>query len=94
MDSSSKQTIQSCVRCLYDTRIPAIHFDENGLCNYCRQYDIMQQEYPTGSEGEKFLQAYVNKMKEDGKGKPYDVVIGVSGGCDSSYMLHLAKKKY
>ncbi len=85
---------QICTRCIYDTHIPDISFDKHGVCNYCRQYDQMQIEYPTGEEGRKILKAYVEQMKKDGKGKPYDVVIGVSGGCDSSYMLHLAKKEF
>ncbi len=87
-------TFQICSRCIYDTHIPYISFDHEGICNYCRQYEQMNREYPTGSEGRKILETYVEKMKEDGKGKPYDVVIGVSGGCDSSYMLHLAKKEF
>ena len=33
-------------------------------------------------------------MKEKGKGKKYDCIIGVSGGTDSSYLLHIAKKNY
>jgi N-acetyl sugar amidotransferase len=85
---------QICTRCIYDSHIPHISFDQNGECNYCKQYDQMQTEYPIGKEGRKILDAYVAQMKKDGKGKPYDVVIGVSGGCDSSYMLHFAKKEF
>lgn len=40
------------------------------------------------------IEDYVKQIKTDGRGKKYDVVIGVSGGCDSSYMLHLAKNVY
>lgn len=85
---------QICTRCIYDTNIPHISFDLNGVCNYCHDYDQMQVEYPIGKEGHKVLEAYVEQMKKDGKEKPYDVVIGVSGGCDSSYMLHFAKKEF
>ena len=67
-----------------------VSFDDEGVCNYCRQYDLMEEEYPTNAAGKNILDAYVAQMKKDGKGKAYDVVIGVSGGCDSSYMLHLA----
>lgn len=83
---------QVCKRCIYDSSIPNIHFDSDGVCNYCRQYDEMNKQYPTGEEGWQILEAMAQKMKEAGKDKPYDVVIGVSGGCDSSYMLHLAKQ--
>jgi len=81
-----------CKRCIYHNEIPAISFDHEGICNYCRQYDEMNVTYPTGDEGRRKLEEMVEMMKKDGKGKPYDVVIGVSGGCDSSYMLHLAKE--
>ena len=83
-----------CKICIYDETIPAISFDAEGVCSYCRQYEQMQAEYPTGAEGRKRLDAMVAEIKKDGAGKPYDVVIGVSGGCDSSYMLHLAKREF
>jgi N-acetyl sugar amidotransferase len=85
---------QICSRCIYDTHIPYISFDAKGICNYCHQYNQMQVEYPTGKEGRRILESFVEQVKKDGKGKPYDVVIGVSGGCDSSYMLHFAKKEF
>jgi N-acetyl sugar amidotransferase len=86
--------ITVCQRCIYDSRIPKISFNEEGICNYCHQYDQMVDEYPIGAEGEKVIDQEVSQAKIDGKGKPYDVVIGVSGGADSSYMVHLARKKY
>ena len=86
--------IQVCTRCIYDSRIPKISFNDEGVCNYCEQYDQMMEEYPTGKVGEDILAKEVEQVKKDGIGKPYDVVIGVSGGADSSYMLHLAKNKY
>ena len=90
----SDSEIQVCSRCIYDSRIPKIYFNAYGACNYCIQYDQMTNEYPTGSVGMKFILKEVEQIKKDGIGKPYDVVIGVSGGADSSYILHLAKKKF
>jgi hypothetical protein len=52
----------------------------------------MDREYPTGAEGQKRLLEIADKIKQDGRGKKYDVIVGVSGGCDSSYMLYLAKQ--
>jgi tRNA(Ile)-lysidine synthase TilS/MesJ len=34
----------------------------------------------------------VNSMKQDGKNGLYDCIIGMSGGTDSSYLLHIAKQ--
>jgi N-acetyl sugar amidotransferase len=81
-----------CTRCIYDDHIPYITFDSQGVCNYCHQHDALEREYPTDERGTRLLEGIVHKIKEDGKGKPYDVVVGISGGCDSSYMLYLAKK--
>lgn len=80
-----------CNRCTYDEKIPYITFDENGICNYCHEYDIMDKEYPTGEEGWKRLKQIANKIKSESRGD-LDVVVGVSGGRDSSYMLHLCKE--
>ena len=94
LNTYRKGEIQTCSRCIYDSRIPRISFDDEGVCNYCRQYDQMMAEYPIGSEGLAIIEKEVAQAKKDGIGKPYDVVIGVSGGADSSYMLHIAKKKF
>jgi len=85
--------MQVCSRCIYDERIPDITFDENGVCNYCHQYDMLEKEYPTGEKGWEILQKLAEKIRQDGESRKYDVVVGVSGGCDSSYMLYLVKEK-
>jgi N-acetyl sugar amidotransferase len=83
---------QRCTRCLYDDTVPSISFDENGVCNYCQIHDQMNIQYPTGAEGNKILFKIADQIKKDGRGKKYDVAVGVSGGCDSSYMLYMCKK--
>ena len=84
--------MKSCSRCLYDETVPNISFDENGVCNYCHIHDQLNQEYPTGEEGKRRLNAIADKIRKDGRGKPYDVIVGVSGGADSSYLVYLAKE--
>ena len=84
--------MKTCTRCIYDETIPMIHFDSEGVCNYCRQYEEMDKQYPTGEAGKQILDKMVEEIKRDGRRKKYDVVVGVSGGCDSSYMLHMAKQ--
>ncbi|MDO9537845.1 MAG: N-acetyl sugar amidotransferase [Thermoplasmata archaeon] len=81
-----------CTRCIYDDATPGISFDENGVCNYCKIHDEMEAQYPTGEAGWKKLEEMAAQIKKAGKGKKYDCIIGVSGGCDSSYLLHLSKK--
>lgn len=83
-----------CTRCIYDDAVPNISFDGEGVCNYCRQIDALEVEYPTGLEGEARMQKLVDEMKAAGRGKKYDAIIGVSGGCDSSYLVHQMKEAY
>ena len=84
--------MRRCTRCLYDETVPNIIFDENGICNYCHIHDHLNREYPTGEEGKIRLEAIADDIRKDGRGKPYDVIVGVSGGADSSYMLYLTKE--
>lgn len=85
--------VKVCSRCIYDERVNAITFDQDGVCNYCRQIEDLVDEYGTGKEkGEEKLRQIVEEVKAAGKGKKYDCVIGVSGGTDSSYMVYLAKE--
>lgn len=83
--------VEICSKCIYDERVPGISFDDEGVCNYCRQLESLSKLYGTGTdEGNKKLEKIIDDIKRAGKGKKYDCVIGVSGGTDSSYMLHLA----
>jgi len=86
---------QICCRCINDETVPNIVFDENGVCNYCKMMDQLQEEYKTGTEeGKQMFLQIVEEIKKAGKGKQYDCVIGVSGGTDSSYMVHMAVKEW
>ena len=72
---------------------PDITFDEKGICNYYYEFqESYKEKVRSGEQGEKELAEIVEKIKEDGKGKPYDCVMGLSGGVDSTYVAHLAKK--
>lgn len=79
-----------CSRCILDTTVPDIHFDKDGVCNYCKIHDELEKAHPLTEEGERYFQSLINKIKQDGKGKEYDCVVGVSGGRDSTYTLYVA----
>lgn len=94
MVSTTEKTVKQsgiCSRCIYDSSVPSISFDEQGVCNYCHMVDSLIDEYKTGKpEGEKAIMEIVEQIKRDGRGKQYDCIIGVSGGTDSSYMVYWA----
>ncbi len=89
----NKVNLQICSRCIYDQRIPAIHFDDEGVCNYCRQVEGLITQYGTGKDkGEALFADILKDIKRKGAGKKYDCIVGVSGGTDSSYLVYLAKE--
>ncbi len=84
---------QICTRCVMDTTDPDIEFDENGVCNHCRKYDdIIRKNMIPISKRKVELEKIISKIKEEGRGKKYDCVLGLSGGVDSSYVAYLANK--
>lgn len=84
---------QICTKCIMDTTDPDIEFDENGVCNHCREYDKLVRKYVfTGKEGEQRLSEIVDKIKERGKNQQHDCIMGLSGGVDSTYTAYLTKK--
>ena len=90
----SSQQYQRCVRCVLDTvGDPFIVFDENGVCNYCKEYDntVVPSRIPPDI-GEKKLNQIIEEIKRKGKHQKYDCLLGLSGGMDSTYIAYLAKK--
>lgn len=88
-----RNTYQICKKCIMDTTDPDIEFDEKGICNHCRHYEeVANKTFISSQEREKKLQLIVNEIKEYGKNKKYDSIIGLSGGADSSFAAFNAKK--
>ncbi|MFB9374579.1 N-acetyl sugar amidotransferase [Algimonas porphyrae] len=83
---------QICTRCIMDTTVPTIRFDQNGECNFCEMHDVMEARYPLDERGKAELDRLVADIKKAGEGKKYDVICGTSGGRDSTWTLLLACK--
>jgi len=76
-----------CTRCVMDTTMVEIDFDQTGICNFCRGFDlkVTARLEPLALRARK-LEAIISQMKADGRGRDYDCVLGLSGGVDSSYL--------
>jgi N-acetyl sugar amidotransferase len=81
-----------CERCLISSNVPGAKLDSQRICYYCRFHDVLEAQYPTGDEGAQRLSALVNEMKTEGSSHAYDCIVGLSGGTDSSYLLHVLVK--
>ena len=82
-----------CNRCVSNSSINSLNLDINGICQFCKIHDEMEAEYPLNENSFKELLKISDRIKEEGKGKKFDCVVGVSGGKDSSYLLYLVKEK-
>lgn len=78
-----------------DTTAAGILFDEQGRCNYCRNFEkrlaTFQPAIP--DELKRRLEKLVARVKADGRGKQYDCIVGISGGADSAYTLYSVKQQ-
>ncbi|HYD49734.1 MAG TPA: hypothetical protein VEB21_15365 [Terriglobales bacterium] len=81
-----------CSRCILDDSLPGVRLDAAGICNHCRIHDGLAALYPAGEVGRRDLEAIAARIRADGAGKRYDCVVGVSGGRDTSYCLHMTKE--
>lgn len=94
-DSAQKSgQARTCVRCIMtDLSDNMILFDEEGQCSYCTQAcDNIGKRYFPNEEGKRRLDKLLEEVKESGRGKKYDCIMGLSGGLDSSYLAYLGHK--
>ncbi len=82
---------QQCTRCVMDTTDSMITFDENGVCDHCRNFDKNIKPFWKPQEN-RFdeLEEIAAKIRKSGEGHDYDCILGLSGGADSSYLAYIA----
>jgi N-acetyl sugar amidotransferase len=85
--------LKTCVQCIMDSTDPDISFDAHGVCNHCRRYgELARRRLIPEADRQRELEGLVAQMKRCGRGRPYDCVIGVSGGVDSTYVAWLVRE--
>lgn len=82
---SSNTALKRCTLCLLPATMPYINFDDDGVCSYCRDY-AKRGNY---LKGQPALEEYISKFRNK-TGEP-NVLVGFSGGRDSSYGLDYIK---
>lgn len=75
-----------CTRCILPETMPFIQFDQQGVCNYCRDHVERPLRDPRELEG-------ILAAARRGDGSP-DCIVAISGGRDSCYGLHLLKTRF
>ncbi len=85
--------LKICARCILPETFPAIRFDQEGVCSYCRQDEKAAGE---ADERKGRYRERLDSLVEEWKGKAptYDAILAYSGGKDSSYTLKLLRETY
>ncbi|HXT16702.1 MAG TPA: N-acetyl sugar amidotransferase [Gemmatimonadaceae bacterium] len=93
-DAAETRPYRQCSVSVLDTLDdPNMLFDEQGRCHYYHDYMRAERAYVrTGEAGRRELEQMVDRVKQDGRKLPYDCIIGVSGGVDSTYLAYLVKQ--
>jgi len=92
--STSGRPYQICAHCIMDTSDSGIVFDERGWCDYCNNFhDNIKPNWHTDEVGEREILRQAEEVRQAGKGRDHDCILGISGGVDSSYLAYLAKQK-
>jgi hypothetical protein len=75
-----------CTRCILPETVPGLSLDDEGVCNFCRDYRKIEYE------GEGPLLAAFDRARRRAaeRGCEYDCIVPLSGGRDSSFMIHFA----
>ena len=94
MNDKNYYPYQQCKKCVMDISAKDIIFDDDGVCNYCKEFIKRSGHIINESKGSKQerLKLLVEKVKKSGIGKRYDCIVGVSGGVDSSWTLVEVKR--
>jgi len=86
---------QICANCVMDTSAIEIIFDEKGVCNFCRDFEVLANKTiwrPLEIRLNELKESII-KIKDLGKFDKYDCLIGLSGGVDSSFLCYWAKQE-
>lgn len=90
-DAVTGSTSRMCTRTVMDTSDPDITFDADGVSNHWYEYRRLWHERVVPPDrAEDALQRIVRRIRDAGRGKRYDCILGLSGGVDSSYLAHRA----
>jgi N-acetyl sugar amidotransferase len=86
---------QICTKTVLDTTYPDIHFDHQGISAQYHDFNnVVLPNWHPNEHGRQQLQRRVDEIKQASRGKEFDCLLGLSGGVDSSYMLHVMVKDF
>ena len=85
----SIKSLKYCNRCVMPETTEGLEFDENGICTACTSSE--QKMHINWKERREILESLIDDAKKNAKenDSPYDCIVPISGGKDSTYQLHV-----
>ncbi len=85
---------ERCKKCIIPKGCDLIPFEADGTCSLCQTAESAGPAAGTKAYKEQDLLDHIERIRQKGKGKPYDCIVGASGGRDSTYLLYLLTQKH
>lgn len=87
INNKKKLNYQRCSKCVMDSSINNLNFDDDGICEYCKYVKLSEIIYPK----KKIFEKKIDLIKKNKK-KKYQAILGLSGGVDSSFLAVKCKE--
>lgn len=82
--------MKRCTKCMLPETHETIIFDEQGVCNICRQHEYKKEKIDWQQKEKQLIE-----LIDQYRGKyDYDCIVPFSGGKDSTFTLYTLVKKY
>ncbi len=80
-----------CTKCILPETFPGIHFDAQGICNFCQDF---KGEQALKEEKQEYYAKFLDLIKQVKGKSDYDATLAYSGGKDSTYTLYLLREVF
>ena len=89
------EPLERCVRCVLPNTHGGFEFNSNGVCRLCQEAELRPPNDAAARAARRArLEASLEELRRRGKGRDFDCVVGISGGRDSTYLLHQLVRKH
>jgi hypothetical protein len=84
---------QECSRCLLNGQVPGVQIHADGLCSVCTSSDRAWDDWNRNKSTyhDQLLRMFDKARR---RRRPYDALVPLSGGKDSTYVLYLCTKRF
>lgn len=82
-----QKSVERCTSCVLPTEYPGIEMNADGVCHHCRE------DQKVDYLGLRALKRDIDELLYRYPNREYDCVLGLSGGRDSTYLLHILKEE-